>query len=76
MKRDLNGRFEKKNIIELSVPSISFIIKYFLILIILLPWIHFGIYKLNVGKKLEELPFYIFGDPDSCENGRISKNPY
>ena len=74
MKRDLNGRFSKKNIIEFSVPSISFIIKYFLILIVLLFWIHFGIYKLNVGKKLEEVLFYIFGDPDSCQNG--SQKPY
>ena len=59
MKRELNGRFAEKNIFELSVPSISFIIKYFLILIVLLPWIHFGIYKLNVVKKLEEALFYI-----------------
>ena len=46
MKRDIHGRFSKTDTIEFPLPSISFIAKYFLLLIILLPWIYLAIYRL------------------------------
>ena len=54
MKRDTNGRFIKKNTIEFLIPSLSFLIKYFSILFILLPWIYFAIYKTIIGKNFLE----------------------
>ena len=75
MKRDPNGRFIKKNTIEFSVPSPIFLVKYFAILFILLPWIYLAFYKLNIWKVFEETLFFLFGEP-TCENGRTEKNPY
>ena len=75
MKRAPNGRFIKKNTIEFSVPSPIFLVKYFAILFILLPWIYLAFYKLNIGKVFEESLFFLFGEP-TCENGRTEKNPY
>ena len=81
MKRDIHGRFSKNNTIEFSLPSFSFIVKYFLLLIVLLPWIHLVIYKINIGKLIEELLFTLFGPdscdgPDSCETKKNGKAPY
>ena len=61
MKRDTNGTFMKKNTIEFLIPSLSFLIKYFSILFILLPWIYFAIYKINIGKIYENALLYLFG---------------
>ena len=72
MKRDIHGRFSKNNTVEFPLPSISFIAKYCLLLIILLPWIYLAIYRLNIGKLSEEMFYYLFG-PNSCENAK-SKN--
>ena len=74
MKRDIHGRFSKTDTIEFPLPSISFIAKYFLLLIILLPWIYLAIYRLNIGQLSEEMFYYLFG-PNSCENTN-SKKPY
>ena len=52
MKRDIHGRFS-----EFSLTSFPFIVKYFLLLIVLLPWIHLVIYRINIGKLIEELLF-------------------
>ena len=76
MKRDINGRFIKKNTIELPIPSLSFLIKYFSLLFILLPWIYLAIYKINIGKIFEKALFYLFGAPIACENGKFEKDPY
>ncbi len=76
MKRDPNGRFIKKNTIEFSIPSPVFLVKYFSLLFILLPWIYLAIYKLNIWKVCEETLFFLFGEPITCENGRTEKNPY
>ena len=74
MKKDIHGRFSKTGTIEFPLPSISFISKYFLLLIILLPWIYLAIYRLNIGQLSEEMFYYLFG-PNSCENTN-SKKPY
>ena len=75
MKRDIHGRFSKNNTIEFSLPSFSIIVKYFLLLIMLLPWIHLFIYIINIGKLIEELLLTLFG-PDSCETKNNGKAPY
>ena len=74
MKRDIHGRFSKNDTIEFPLPSISFIAKYFLLLIILLPWIYLAIYRLNIGQLSEEMFYYLFG-PNSCKNTN-DKKPY
>ena len=76
MKRDSNGRFTKKDTIEFPIPSVTFIIKYFLMIIVLMPWIYFGIYKLNIWMLFEKALFFIFGNPYICENGKSGKKPY
>ena len=76
MKRDINNRFIKKNIVESLIPSLSFLIKYLSILFILLPWIYLAMYKINIGKIFEKALFYLFGDPIACENGKFEKIPY
>ena len=72
MKRDIHGRFTKTDIVEFPLPSISFIAKYCLLLIILLPWIYLAIYRLNIGKLSEEMFNYVFG-PNYCENANGKK---
>ena len=74
MKRDIRGRFSKNDTIEFPLPSISFIAKYFLLLIILLPWIYLAIYRLNIGQLSEEMFYYLLG-PNSCKNTN-NKKPY
>ena len=69
MKRDIHGKFSKTDTI-----GFPFIAKYFLLLIILLPWIYLAIYRLNIGQLSEEMFYYLFG-PNSCENTN-SKKPY
>ena len=72
MKRDIHSRFSKNDIVEFPLPSISFFAKYFLLLIILLPWVYLGIYRLNIEKLSEEMFYYLFG-PNSCENAKGKK---
>ena len=76
MKRDIHGRFS-----EFSLTSFPFIVKYFLLLIVLLPWIHLVIYGINIGKLTVELLFTLFGPDssdgsDSCETKNNGKSPY
>ena len=76
MKKYTKGRFIRNNSIEFQLPSISFIIKYFSILILLLPWIYTAKYKLNIGKIIEGWLFFLFGEPESIEGGKKEKGPY
>ena len=74
MKRDIHGRFSKNDTVEFPLPSISFFTKYFLLLILLLPWIYLVLYRLNIGKLPEEMFYYLLW-PNSCENAK-GKKPY
>ena len=75
MKRDIHGRFSKNNSIEFSLPPFPFIVKYILLMIILLLWIHLIIYKINIGKLIEDPLSTLFG-PVSCETKDNGKAPY
>lgn len=74
MKRDIHGRFSKRDTVEFPIPSISFIAKYLFLLVILLIWLYLAIYRLNIGKLSEDIFFYLFG-PNSCDNFN-GKNPF
>ena len=74
MKRDIHGRLSKNDTVEFFITFHIIYCKIFLLLIILLPWIYFAIYRLNIEKLSEEMFYYLFG-PNSCENAN-GKKPY
>ena len=64
MNREKNGRFAKKNVVEINIPSISSLIKYSIIFIIFCPWLYL-IIKFNVKNFLEYGLSLLFG-PGEC----------
>ena len=53
MKRDKNGRFQKKSSIEFVFPSLATLIKYLILILVLTPWIYLifkfdGLYFLGI----------------------------
>ena len=78
MKRDKNGRFlgTKKN--ETTIPSLSSFLKYFLLLIVFLPWAYLSITKLDLISFTKNALTSLFG-PIKCDcecECPTHKNPY
>ena len=73
MNREKNGRFAKKNNIEIMLPSLSSLIKYSIILAIFSPWFYLLI-KFDVKNFLENGLSALFG-PGECICPKESK-PY
>ena len=40
MKRDGQGRFRKKQIIEINIPALSTLLKYSVLILLLSPWLY------------------------------------
>ena len=65
MNREKNGRFAKKNSLEISLPSFSSLMKYSILFIILCPWLYLLI-KFDAKNILEYGLSALFG-PGECE---------
>lgn len=72
MKRDKNGRFQKKSTIEFVVPSLSNIIKYLILFFVLTPWIYL-IFKFDGLYFLGMMLATMFGP---IEGNKPPKTPY
>ncbi len=67
MLRDKNGRFSKNQKVEIDIPSISVMLKYFIILFILAPWVYLILYKFDIKEIIENGFSKLFGPIDcSC----------
>ena len=64
MNREKNGRFAKKNNIEINIPSIASLVKYSILLILFAPWLYLLI-KFDAKKILENGLSNLFG-PGEC----------
>lgn len=74
MKRDKNGRFQKKSHIEIDIPSLISIIKYSLIILIFSPWIYMIFYKFDGIGFLKLILTSMFG-PAIVNEERVNKSP-
>ena len=66
MKRDKNGRFLSNRKIEIIIPSIGTFLKYFIIMLIFLPWVYLSISKLYLISVIQKEFASLFG-PIDCE---------
>ena len=69
MKRDGQGRFRKKQIIEINIPALSTLLKYSVLILLLSPWLYLLI-KFDVLSILESGMSMLFG------NQCTEKKPY
>ena len=69
MKRDGQGRFRKKQIIEINIPALSAIFKYSVLILLLSPWVYLLI-KFDILAILESWMTLLFG------NKCTEKKPY
>ena len=78
MKRDKNGRFLGTKKIEIAIPSLSSFLKYFLLVIVFLPWAYLSITKLDLISFTKNALTSLFG-PINCDcecECPTHKNPY
>ena len=66
MKRDKNGRFLTNKKIEIIIPSIGTFLKYFIMMLIFLPWVYLSISKLDLISVIQKALTSLFG-PIDCE---------
>ena len=69
MKRDGQGRFRKKQIIEINIPALSTLLKYSVLILLLSTWLYLLI-KFDVLLKLESGMSMLF------ESQCTEKKPY
>ena len=69
MKRDRQGRFRKKQIIEINIPALSTLLKYSVLIVLLSPWLYL-LLKFDVLSILESGMSMLFGS--QC----TEKRPY
>jgi len=78
MKRDKNGRFLRNKKIEIAIPSIGTFLKYFILILIFLPWVYLAISKLDLISVTKFALTSLFGPIEydfTCENPS-PKTPY
>ena len=78
MKRDKNGRFLSNKTKEITIPSIGNFLKYFIMMLIILPWVYLSISKLDPISVIQKALASLFG-PIDCEcdcESPSPKNPY
>jgi len=77
MQREKNGRFKRKKI-EIELPSLSFLIKYSILIAVLLPWIYFLLFKFDILASIQNGLIILFGPiQESCEcPSQSQKAPY
>lgn len=73
MLREKNGRFAKNTKVEIDIPSLSSIIKFFMICFILAPWFYLILYKADIKELVENAFAKLFG-PVECTCPR--ETPY
>lgn len=66
MKRDKNGRFLGSKKIEISIPSITSFLKYFILVLIFLPWAYLSISKFDLLSVTKNALTSLFG-PINCD---------
>ena len=69
MKREGQGRFKKKQIIEINIPSLSTLLKYSVLIFLLSPWLYL-LLKFDVLSIFESGMSMLFG------NQCTEKRPY
>ena len=68
MIREKNGRFAKNTKVEIDIPSLSGILKYFIICFVLAPLIYLILYKFDIKEIIENGFSRLFGPVEcSCQ---------
>ena len=78
MKRDKNGRFLSNKKIEIAIPSVASLLKYFILMLIFLPWAYLSVSKLDLISVAKNTMTSFFG-PINCDcecDSPSQKNPY
>ena len=76
MKRDKNGRFLGTKKIEIAIPFLASFLKYFILLLVFMPWAYLSITKLDLISLTKNALTSLFG-PINCDcECPTQNNPY